>query len=206
MIRVLGLDRLDTYDNPNPDGFFDFIDGYTIQAETGKIIFPCVQPFGSKLREKVGNAYASKYVFQELYDSTLTVARRVTAGGATLTENVDYTVDYSLGRVTILNESIISSGTPVSVSLENQSTFNMQRKTMIGLDLNYQFNKDFMVGATVMHMSEMPLTVKTTLGDESIKNTLWGLNTSYKAESQWLTNVFDKLPLLTLTKPSQISF
>lgn len=56
----------------------------------------------------------------------------------TLTENVDYTVDYSLGRVTILNESVISSGTPVSVSLENQSTFNMQRKkTMIGLDLNY---------------------------------------------------------------------
>ncbi len=53
---------------------------------------------------------------------------------------------------------------------------------MIGLDLNYQFNKDFMVGATVMHMSEMPLTVKTTLGDESIKNTLWGLNTSYKAK------------------------
>ena len=82
---------------------------------------------------------------------------------------MDYTVDYSLGRVTILNESIISSGTPVSVSLENQSTFNMQRKTMIGLDLNYQFNKDFMVGATVMHMSEMPLTVKTTLGDESIR-------------------------------------
>ena len=161
--------------------------------------------FRLEITGKVGNAYASKYVFQELYDSTLTVARqiaeknkfllsgeykassgseidlgatnvargsvRVTAGGATLTENVDYTVDYSLGRVTILNESIISSGTPVSVSLENQSTFNMQRKTMIGLDLNYQFNKDFMVGATVMHMSEMPLTVKTTLGDESIKNT-----------------------------------
>ena len=240
LIRVLGLDRLDTYDNPNPDGFFDFIDGYTIQSETGKIIFPSVQPFGSRLREKVGAAFADKYVFQELYDSTLTVARqiaeknkfvltgeykassgseldlgatnvargsvRVTAGGALLTENVDYAVDYNLGRVTILNESIISSGTPVSVTLENQSTFNMQRKTMIGLDLNYQFNKDFMLGATVMHMSEMPLTVKTTLGDESIKNTLWGLNTSYKTESQWLTNVFDKLPLLTLTKPSQISF
>ncbi len=240
LIRVLGLDRLDTYDNANPDGTFDFIDGYTILAETGKVFFPCVEPFGSKLAEKVGSTYASKYVFQELYDSTLTVARqiaeknkflltgeykassgseidlgatnvargsvRVTAGGATLTENVDYTVDYSLGRVTILNESIISSGTAVSVSLENQSTFNMQRKTMVGLDLNYQFTNDFMVGATIMHMSEMPLTVKTTVGDESIKNTLWGLNTSYKTESQWLTNVFDKLPLLTLTKPSQISF
>ena len=100
-----------------------------------------------------------------------------------MTENVDYTVDYSLGRVTILNESIISSGTPVSVSLENQSTYNMQRKTMVGLDLNYQFSKDFTLGGTIMHMSEMPMTVKTTLGSESIKNTLWGLNASYKTES-----------------------
>ena len=44
------------------------------------------------------------------------------------------------------------------------------------------------------------------MGDEAIKNTLWGVNMSYKGESQWLTNVFDKLPLLNLSKPSQISF
>ncbi len=240
LIRVLGLDKLDSFDNPNPDGIFDYLEGYTIQSETGKIIFPCVEPFGSRLRERVGAAYADKYVFQELYDSTLTVARqiaeknkfmlsgeykasagaeidlgatnvargsvRVTAGGAVLTENVDYTVDYTSGIVTILNESIISSNTPVSVSLENQSTYNMQRKTMVGLDLNYQLSKDFMIGGTIMHMSEMPLTTKTTLGDESVKNTIWGLNTSYKGESQWLTNMLDKLPLLNLTKPSQISF
>ena len=53
---------------------------------------------------------------------------RVTAAGATLTENVDYTVDYTSGTVTILNESIIAAGTPVSVSLENQTAYNMQRK------------------------------------------------------------------------------
>ena len=63
-----------------------------------------------------------------------------------------------------------------------------------------------MVGATIMHMSEMPLTTKTTMGDEAIKNTLWGVNMAYKGESQWLTNMFDKLPLLNLSKPSQISF
>ena len=57
-----------------------------------------------------------------------------------------------------------------------------------------------------MHMSEMPLTTKTTMGDEAIKNTLWGVNMAYKGESQWLTNMFDKLPLLNLSKPSQISF
>lgn len=244
-IRVMGADRLNSQNNPHPDGFFDFIEGYTIMPETGKVIFPCVEPFGSSLRTKITKltnnpSIADKYVFQELYDSTQTVARqiaeknkfmlsgeykassaaeiqlgasnvargsvRVTAAGAILTENVDYTVDYTSGTVTILNESIISAGTPVSVSLENQTAYNMQRKTMVGLDLNYQFNPNFTLGGTIMHMSEMPLTMKTVVGDESIRNTLWGLNTSYKGESQWLTNIFDKLPLLTLTKPSQISF
>ncbi|MDL2254999.1 cell surface protein SprA [Parabacteroides sp. OttesenSCG-928-G06] len=241
LLRVMNLDRLDSQDNPRPDGFFDFLNGYTVHAETGRIFFPSVEPFGAYLRKKIGNdAIADKYVYEELYDSTLTVARQiaeknkfllsgeyrassgaeiqlgatnvargsvvVTAGGITLSENVDYTVDYTSGIVTILNESIISGNTPVSVRLEDRSAFSMQRKTMLGLDLNYQFSRDFMLGATIMHMSEMPLTVKTTMGNESVKNTLWGLNTSFKKESQWLTNVFDKLPLLTLSKPSQISF
>ena len=241
LLRVLNLDSYDSNNQPHPDGIYDFIEGVTVLADNGKIIFPSVEPFGSYLRKKINNdAIADKYVFQELYDSTLTVARqiaeknkfklegeykassgaeiqlgasnvargsvKVTAGGAILTENVDYTVDYTSGVVTILNESIISAGTPVSVSLENQTAYNMQRKTMMGLDLNYQFNSNLMVGATIMHMSEMPLTTKTTMGDEAIKNTLWGVNMAYKGESQWLTNMFDKLPLLNLSKPSQISF
>jgi cell surface protein SprA len=241
LLKVMNVDRLDMKNEPYPDGFYDFVEGFTVRPENGRIIFPVVEPFGSHLREKIGNAsVAAKYVYQELYDSTLTVARqiaeknkfilrgeykassgseiqlgasnvargsvRVTAGGQTLTENVDYIVDYTSGIVTILNEGIIAGGTPVSVSLENQSFYSMQRKTMMGLDLNYQFNRDFSLGGTIMYLSEMPLTTKTAFGDESIRNTLWGLNTSYKTESQWLTNVLDKLPLLTLTKPSQISF
>lgn len=244
-IRLMNADRLNTQNEKHPDGYFDFVEGYTVQPANGRVIFPTIEPFGSSLRERIrretgSDAIAEKYVFQELYDTTQTAARqiaeknkfimrgeykassaseiqlgasnvargsvRVTAAGALLTENVDYTVDYTSGTVTILNESIIAAGTPVSVSLENQTAYNMQRKTMMGLDLNYQFNPDFSLGATIMHMSEMPLTTKTVFGDESIKNTLWGLNLAYKGESQWLTNVFDKLPLLTLTKPSQISF
>jgi cell surface protein SprA len=241
LLKVMNVDRLDQKNEPYSDGFYDFVDGITVRPENGRIIFPVVEPFGSHLRAKIGdNAIAEKYVYQELYDSTLTIARqiaeknkfilrgeykassgseiqlgaanvargsvRVTAGGQTLTENVDYIVDYTSGIVTILNEGVIASGTPVSVSLENQSFYSMQRKTMMGLDMNYQFNKDFSLGGTVMYLSEMPLTTKTAFGDESIRNVLWGLNTSYKTESQWLTNMLDKLPLLTLTKPSQISF
>ncbi len=241
LLRVMSLDNLDSKNERYPDGFFDFLEGITIQPANGRVVFPVVEPFGSYLAEKIGDPQiAEKYVYQELYDLTLTEARqvaeknkfilrgeykassgseiqlgasnvakgsvRVTAGGVVLAENVDYIVDYTSGTVTILNESIIASGTPISVSLENQSVYSMQRKTMVGVDVNYDFTKNFNIGATVMHLSEMPLTTKTAFGDESIKNTLWGLNTSYRGESQWLTNMLDKIPLLTLTKPSQIAF
>lgn len=45
----------------------------------------------------------------------------VTAGGVKLQENIDYTVDYTLGRVKIINESIMNSGQPIKISLESNS-------------------------------------------------------------------------------------
>ena len=193
LLRVMNLDNLNAKNDPYPDGIFDFVSGYTVREENGRIIFPVVEPFGSHLRKMIGNhAIAEKYVYQQLYDSTLTVARqiaeknkfkisgeycghasgviqlnamnvargsvRVIAGGVTLTEGVDYTVDYILGTVNIINQAILDSGTPVSVALENQSLSNMQRKTMMGINLNYDFSKDFNAGATLMHFYEKPLT------------------------------------------------
>ena len=241
LIRVMNLDRLDSNNQPNPDGRFDYIEGYTINASSGKVIFPVVEPFGKHLAAKIGNpAIAEKFVYQELYDSTLTVARQfqdknkfilegeyqassgaqirlnamnvargsvvVTAGGVTLTENSDYTVDYNMGIVTILNQSIIDSGTNVSVTLENQSTYSTQRKTLLGLDLNYKFNKNFNLGATVMHYGEKSLTEKVSIGDEIVNNTIWGLNLSYNTSFMWLTNLLNKIPTVNATAPSTFSF
>ena len=130
----------------------------------------------------------------------------VTAGGTTLTENSDYTVDYNMGRVTIINQSLIDSGTNISASVESNDTYGMQRKTMLGLNMDYQINKNFTVGGTLMYLSEQPLTTKVSMGNEPLKNTLWGFHISWKRESQWLTNLIDKLPLIQCTQPSFISF
>jgi len=130
----------------------------------------------------------------------------VTAGGVTLVENKDYTVDYTMGTVSIINTSLIESGTKIDVKLENQSMFSMQRKTLLGTHLEYKFNKDFSLGGTIMHLSEMPLTTKVNTGNEPISNTIWGLNTSWRTESQWLTNIINKIPFVNATKPSTISF
>ena len=237
LLRVLQLDRLDSRNNPAPDGKFDYIEGYTVLSGSGRIIFPVLEPFGSYLASQIGDPkIAEKYIFQELYDSTLVIAQEmteknkftlkgkykgtngsqislgamnvprgsvtVTAGGAKLIENVDYTVDYTMGTVTILNESILESGTNVECKLENQSTFSMQRKSLFGVHLEYEFNKDFMIGGTLMHMREKPLTTKVNTGSEPLANTIWGVNASWKTEMQWLSNAIDKIPWITATAPS----
>ena len=129
----------------------------------------------------------------------------VMAGGVQLVENSDYTVDYSMGIVTITNQSIIDSGQSISVTLENQSMFSTQRKTLLGLDLQYKFNKNFNIGATIMHFSEKALTEKVNIGDEVINNSIFGVNLAYNTQFMWLTNLLNKIPTVNATAPSTIN-
>ena len=241
LLQVLGLDNLNSQLDHESDGYFDFIDGVTVNMNRGKIIFPVVEPFGSHLRKQIGDpVVANRYVFQELYDSTQTLARqmaeknkfkmtgefrsesgseirlnatnipqgavKVTAGGVTLTENTDYTVDYNLGSVTIINAALIESQTPIQVSLESNQFFGFQTKTLLGTHLDYRFSNNFNIGGTILHLNERPYTQKVNFGEEPISNTIWGLNTSYRSESQLLTKLIDKIPLLETSTPSSISF
>jgi cell surface protein SprA len=119
---------------------------------------------------------------------------KVTAGGRILTENVDYTVDYTLGRVKIINDGILKSNTPIQINLESNSLFALQTKTLLGARADYVVNKDIQVGATLMHMYEKPLTQKVNIGDEPIKNTVWGLDGNYRHDTRFLTKLLDKLP------------
>lgn len=246
LIRVMGLDRLNTQLDPIPDGVFDFIDnaatrGGTIQAENGRVYFPVVEPFGSHLRSRLEDpALGDKYAFDSLYATTRYRAQQVpeknrwllegsfqsaagaeiplnamnipqgsvvvTAGGVPLTENVDYTVDYMLGRVRIINEGILNSGTPIRISLESASLFSLQTKTLIGTHVDHRISDNFNVGGTIMRLSERPLTQKVNYGDEPIANTIWGLNTTYSTESMLVTRILDRLPFYQTNTPTRITF
>ena len=130
---------------------------------------------------------------------------KVTAGGVKLQENVDYTVDYTLGRVRIINEGYLNSGTPISISLESNSLFNMQTKTLLGTHVDYMVNKDFSLGATVLNLTERPITQKVNFGDEPISNTIWGFDGTYQTESRLLTRMVDMLPFINTKTPSKIT-
>ncbi|MBR6843868.1 MAG: cell surface protein SprA [Bacteroidales bacterium] len=128
----------------------------------------------------------------------------VTAGGVPLIENVDYTVDYTMGTVRIINESILSSNTPISVSSEN-NTFSMTTKRMLGLHLNYEFEPNFNIGATVMNLREKPMTQKNNFGDEPTSNSIWGLDLKYTHEVPFITKLVDLLPGVETKEPSNLS-
>lgn len=129
----------------------------------------------------------------------------VTAGGVPLVENQDYRVDYNLGRVTIINQSLLESQTPIKVSLESNTLFSMQTKTMIGSRFDYKVNRYLNVGGTIMNMTERPLTQKINIGDEPISNWMIGLDGSFKKDIPFITRLVDKIPLINTKEKSTLT-
>ncbi|MBO4402655.1 MAG: cell surface protein SprA, partial [Bacteroidales bacterium] len=246
IIRILGLDRLNSQKDAYPDGVFDFIDeaataGGTIQASSGKIFFPYPEPFGKDLRKLLADSPGAGdiYAFDSLYTMTKTLAQqysnknkfylegrykssygadislgaynvsegsvKVLAGGIVLTEGIDYTVDYTAGTVRIINENYLRSGTPINVSVESENSLGMSQ-TMFGLHADYTFNKDFILGATLLNLSERSETHKVNFGDEPINNTIWGVNTTYHKELPALTNWLNYLPNYSSKAVSDLNF
>ena len=130
---------------------------------------------------------------------------RVTAGGVALTENVDYTVDYTMGKVKIINESVLNSGQAIKITAENNSLFNVQQKSMYGSRFDYKYSKDLTLGGTILHYGERPLTQKVNIGDEPVSNTMLGADYNYRTNAPWLTRLVDKLPLIQTKEPSSIN-
>lgn len=242
LLRVLNCDNLSVNGDKYPDGYFDFINGYTVLTTNGRIYFPTTEPFGRGLQAKFAPEdfpTANRYIYRELYDSTKTAASFlteknrfkikgnfrsssgseislnalnipqgavvVTANGVALVENTDYTVDYTLGRVKIINEGILNSGATIKVSLESNSLFNVQQKNLMGTRLDYKAGRNLSLGSTILRYNERPLTQKVSLGDEPVDNWIIGLDYNYKTDIPFLTRLLDKLPFYSTKEMSSIS-
>ncbi len=234
LLTLLNLDRLNNQNDPQPDGVFDFMEGYTVMSDKAQIIFPVLEPFGRDLAFAFSDpALQQKYLYLPLYDTIKAIAQTyanlnrfvmkgvakassmgqseislnafnvpqgsvtVTAGGRVLQEGADYEVNYSLGTVKILNQAILSSGIPVDVQFENQAAFGMQQRNYMGLRLDYLANKNLTIGATAVRLSERPYFTKMGYGEDPIRNTMLGMDFSYRNEVPRLNRLLDKLPFYT---------
>ena len=244
LLRILRLDRLNNRNDPQPDGVFDYIEGFTILPQMGRVVFPVLEPFGRDLDTLAFSgqsaAMKKKYVYYQLYDSIKAIAQTyanlnrfvmqgqvkgsaggseinlnafnippgsvtVTAGGQILKEGIDYTIDYNLGTVKILNAGILSSNVPVKVSFENNAGFGVQQRNFTALRLDYIASKKLTVGTTFMRLSERPFFTKMGYGEDPIKNTMYGFDASYRSELPGLTKLLNKLPFYSTKAKSSIT-
>lgn len=166
------------------------------------------QQFPDKNRYSIEGQYKSESG-SEISLNALNVPQgsvKVTAGGVQLTENQDYTVDYTLGRVKIINEGILNSGTPINIQLENNSMFNVFSQTLMGAHVDYKVNKDLLLGGTLLNLYERPITQKTNYGSEPISNTIWGGSINYTKDAAFITKLVDRLPFISTKAPSKLRF
>lgn len=242
IIAILNLDRLNNQNDPQPDGVFDYVEGYTINSQNGKVIFPVLEPFADGLRKAFDGdpVLEKKYLYPMLYDSIKVIAQQfpnlnryilrgsykssnsseislnaynippgsvtVTAGGQMLRENVDYIIDYNLGRIKIINGGVLSSGVPINVQFENNALFGQQVRNYMGTRLDYFVNDKLNLGGTIVRMSERPYYQKVNYGDDPIKNTIVGFDANYLSDWRGLTRMLDKLPNFNATSPASINF
>lgn len=243
LLRILNLDRLNNQNDPIPDGVFDYVEGFTVLSQQGKIIFPVLEPFGRDLERLAFNGTSpdlkNKYIYNQLYDSIKAIAQTyanvdryvmqgsgkgsssseiylgafnvppgsvtVTAGGQILREGFDYSIDYNLGTVKILNGAILNSGLPVNVQFENNAGFGIQQRSFLGLRADYVANKKLSVGASLARLSERPFFTKMNYGEDPIRNTMYGVDFNYRTESPKLTRLLNKLPFYNSTTVSTIN-
>ena len=245
LLSLVNLDRLNSQNDPQPDGVFDFIEGYTVLSPYSRIIFPVLEPFGRALAPKIFSnpAIGADSLYYPLYDSIKTVAQEqfpnldrfvlegtakttsssdisigynippgsvsVTAGGRQLRENIDYTINYDLGTIKVINQAIISSGIPVQVNYENNASFGLQQKSYMGLRLDYLLKntakEQISLGGTMVRLSERPFFTKVDYGDDPIRNTMYGLDGSYRRDMPRLTKILNKLPFYNSTAPSSVN-
>jgi cell surface protein SprA len=243
LLSILNLDRLNNQNDPQPDGKWDFVNGFTVLAQQGKIIFPELYPFGKDLDTLAfagqPQELKNQYLYYQLYDSIQAIAQTylnvdrfvvqgtvegtsssnislgafnippgsviVTANGQTLTENVDYAIDYNLGTITILNQAILNSGVPVNVQFENNATYGIQNRSFLGMRVDYIANKNLSIGATLERLKELPFFTKVNYGEEPIDNTMYGVDFNYNSDFPVLTRILNELPFYNTTTPSHIT-
>jgi cell surface protein SprA len=247
LIEIFGLDRLNPVNDPQKDGNFDYVEGITVNSETGLIIFPYLEPFSEALRAEfaketnlnIRDQLIQKYAYDTLYRTTKADAElfatknkfflkgqynagsareilipgfgvsqgsvKIFAGGIPLLEGSDYTVDYTFGKVIILNESILSSGKNISVQYEQSDPFAFQTRSLIGTRFDYKLNEDVNFGSTLLYYNERPLISRNQIGTEPARNVQYGFDFNIRRDSRVLTKIIDAIPILQTKEPSSVN-
>ncbi len=173
LIEVLNLDNLNRRQDPFPDGFFDYVPGLTVNTRTGRVMFPVLEPFGSSLSKQITNPdLRRQYTYQQLYDSTVTIARefaefnRFTIKGS-FRSNVSSDISLGVFNLPPNSEVVTAGGRQLERNVDYTIDYNTGRVKII--------NDSYLLGG---------VPVKVSFEDNSLfsfqTRTMFGLRADYQ--------------------------
>jgi cell surface protein SprA len=133
-------------------------------------------------------------------------SEEVILNGSRLENGVDYTVDYLSGKMIIMNESAFDPSAKLEITYESGSIFQLDKKTMFGIRLEYALWDDSFIGGTFLYFNEKPIDKRVKVGNEPLRNLIWDINAKLKFEPYFMTAMVDALPFIETDEKSSFSF
>lgn len=160
IISLINLDRLNNQLDPQPDGVFDYVEGYTVYSQYSRVMFPVLEPFGRDLAKGLYTNPALPAIkdslFYALYDSIKAVAQQfpnlnrfVLKGSAKISGSADISIGYNIppGSVTVsAGGRILIEGIDYDINYD-LGTIKITNSAIINsgipVQVNYENNASF---------------------------------------------------------------
>ncbi len=226
-LRIFGLDELDLSADLNPDGIVDY---KWIDFGLGYLIFPLDRPFSydnSLLKDAVDTIYTtdrladrreqSRYYihvqsssrssqFQLGHAPIIEGSDMVTLNGRTLIRGEDYMIMYEIGEITFMNPEALSPTANLTVDYEYAPLLMPEKKSVFGMTANYDLGSNFKFGAVGIYKSEKTADERPRVGQEPIRNFIWGSNLSFSSSPSFVTKALNSIPWVKTDVASSITF
>jgi Motility related/secretion protein len=196
-------------------------DDATINLEGGYVIFPFIRPFEELNAAEIYQSFTPNvsdyedytiYVEGQIGYDQISLNQEILPGsvtiklnGSTLTENIDYIVDYTFGDITFLTEEAKSPTADIKVSYQFRPLFSVESKTLIGLRADMDFSKNFKLGGTFIFQSEKVKEDRPKIGNENRSLILAGLDGELDYEVPLITRLVDLLPFIKTDAKSSVT-
>ncbi|MBD3409603.1 MAG: cell surface protein SprA, partial [Ignavibacteriales bacterium] len=208
---------------PDGDGKFDWKIGATILPATGEIVFPVLQPFGAQMPSEIAdtstlyqdvyektvteakrNTEKDKFLIKGVVSGEASSkymlgfnivenSVKVLLDGNELSEGADYSMDYTMGQLTIYNSAALAPGADLRISYEENDLVQLASKTLYGARGELELAEKTSFGFSAMTVTHKTLSDKVRLGEEPLSNSIYGVDFGTEIDLPFLTNAVDYL-------------
>ncbi|HEX2897011.1 MAG TPA: cell surface protein SprA, partial [candidate division Zixibacteria bacterium] len=131
-------------------------------------------------------------------------SERILLNGRPLKSGTDYNINYDFGQITLMSEEALDPNAELSIVYEYAGFLAVQKKTLLGMRAEYEWNKNFVFGSTILYKSDKAQERKPRVGQETSKMALLDFDASLKIQPNILTKMVDAIPLVEATVPSAV--